>query len=159
MVKILGINVILFIFFILAVFLSGIIQSTGLLSVKNLNPNASLVILLLAAIFSSNFLELLFYLFFSFFILNWQPSLSGELCSLAAVVIFAYFANSFLSLSKTVNFVILVAFSTVFFYLFSFSSFLFDFPLIALKEIFINSLLAAVISFFVSFFSNRFHFI
>jgi len=158
MIKILNINILHFFSFLLAIFLAGFIQSSGFLLIKGLGPNISLIILLLAAFFSPNFIELLFYLFSSFFILSWRPELSPELCVLAVVTILAYFASRFLSLSKTINFIILVATGSALFYLFLSPLFLFHFPLIAIKEIFLNSLFAAILAFFISFFSSRFHF-
>ncbi|MBI2025015.1 MAG: hypothetical protein HYT03_02950 [Candidatus Harrisonbacteria bacterium] len=110
---------------LLVIFIAGLLQSAGLLSVLGVKPNLLLVTILVAAFFA-DFVFYIFLILISVFALRFRLILEPESLFFAVIAIAAYFLGRRLPSQPILNSVFIIGIGSVLFNLLASPSFFFN---------------------------------
>lgn len=123
----------------------GLMQNTAFVSVAGVKPNLILVLLLFFIPLTANFYEYLILLLIAGFVLNLGSGFDSGVVALLVTLVFAYLIHYRLLWAKYLNFLILIALSTVLFYIFTSPVFIYENWDIVLKEAVYNLILGSLL--------------
>lgn len=128
----------------LAVFVSGLLQSTDILNIYGIKPNIVLAVLIAASFFLTNFLIYFSLILLAIITLLFQGGLQSEQLILGILASAAFLAEKKLHWWPILNNLVLIGMGTVIFYLLSSPAFLIGNPLLVLGELTYNLVLGSL---------------
>jgi hypothetical protein len=132
--------------FFLLVFLSAVIEQTGLLTVFGIKPNLVLTVAAVCTLFAQDFAAYSWLLFFSLVFVRFEPGISREAISLLGAMLVIFWLKERVVRVATGATLIMVSVATLINTLIVAPSFIYAHPIIVLKEIIYNGCIGLLLA-------------
>ncbi len=129
-----------FLFSFFLILSAALIQSANWLNFLKIKPNLILTVLIALSFFVENFWKYLIFSFLGIAVLKFMPAIDKESLYLMFLFLLIFFLNKYFIPKKTFNFLFLISFATLAFYLLSDINFIFLNPSLLILELIYNNL-------------------